>query len=77
MLAKRADECSVGDVLRATEGSLAPVSCLDYDVNDCPRAESCVSLYIWEGLYKVINEYLDSVTLKDMLENSSEDDYCI
>ena len=77
MLAKRAEECSVGDVLRATEGSLAPVSCLDFDVNDCPRAEACATLYIWEGLYKVINEYLDSVTLEDMLRNSSGDDYCI
>ena len=77
MLAKRADECSVGDVLRATEGSLAPVSCLDFDVNDCPRADGCATLYIWEGLYKVINEYLDSVTLEDMLKNSSGDDYCI
>ena len=77
MLAKRADECTVGEILRATEGSLAPVSCLDFEVNDCPRAESCATLYIWKGLYKVVNEYLDSITLKDMLENTSGDDYCI
>ena len=77
MLAKRAEECTVGEILRATEGSLAPVSCLDFEVNDCPRAKGCATLYIWEGLYKVVNEYLDSITLKDMLENSSGDDYCI
>jgi Rrf2 family protein len=77
MLAKRADECTVGEVLRATEGSLAPVSCLDFDINDCPRAEKCATLFLWEGLYKVINEYLDSITLKDMLENTAGDDYCI
>lgn len=77
MLAKRAEDCSVGDILRATEGSLAPVSCLEYDINDCPRAENCTTLFIWEGLYKVVNEYLDSITLKDLLENNHGDDYCI
>ena len=77
MLAKRAEDCSVGDILRATEGSLAPVSCLEYHVNDCPRADSCTTLFIWEGLYKVVNEYLDSITLKDLLENSHGDQYCI
>lgn len=77
MLAKRAEECTVGDILRATEGNLAPVSCLEYPVNDCPRADGCATLYIWEGLYKVINQYLDSITLRDMLENGSGDDYCI
>ena len=77
MLAKRAEECTVGEILRATEGSLAPVSCLEFDVNDCPRADRCATLKIWEGLYKVINEYLDNVTLRDMLESSTGDDYCI
>lgn len=80
MLAKSPEECTVGDILRATEGSLAPVSCLEYDVNDCPRAAECTTLYIWEGLYKVINEYLDSITLRDILNRSSDisgDDYCI
>lgn len=80
MLARRPQDCTVGDILRATEGSLAPVSCLEYDVNDCPRAEACPTLSIWEGLYKVINEYLDSVTLQDLLSRSTDlrgDDYCI
>lgn len=80
MLARRPADCTVGDILRATEGSLAPVSCLEYEVNDCPRADSCATLSIWEGLYKVINEYLDSVTLQDLLGRSADlqgDDYCI
>ena len=80
MLAKRADECTVGEILRATEGSLAPVSCLDFEVNDCPRAEGCATLYIWEGLYKVVSEYLDSITLKDIIDRSinlNGGDYCI
>ena len=78
MLAKRPDECSVGDILRATEGSLAPVACLEYEENDCPRMSDCCTLYIWEGLYKAVSDYLDSISLQDILSHSeSGNDYCI
>ena len=40
------EKCTVGDILRATEGSLAPVACLEYEVNDCPRLKDCNTLYI-------------------------------
>ena len=78
-LAKSPAECSVGDVLRATEGSLAPVACLDYDVNDCPRANYCATLFVWEGLEKAVSSYLDSISLQDILDRSGEagDHYCI
>ena len=66
-LAKSVDEITVGEVLRATEGSLAPVACLEYEVNDCPRADSCATLYVWEGLYDVITKYLDGITLGDII----------
>lgn len=80
MLARPADQITVGDVLRATEGSLAPVSCLEFEVNDCPRAEYCSTLYIWDGLYKLVTEYLDNITLQDILNHHvgiSSDNYCI
>ncbi len=79
MLAKPANECSVGEVLRATEGSLAPVSCLEYEQNDCPRAEICATLYVWQGLEKAVNDYLDSVTVQDIIDHAAEagNDYCI
>ncbi|MBR3629198.1 MAG: Rrf2 family transcriptional regulator [Oscillospiraceae bacterium] len=78
MLAKRPNECTVGDVLRATEGSLAPVACLEYEDNDCPRVADCATLYIWEGLYKAVSNYLDGITLQDILTRSSSgDEYCI
>ena len=79
MLAKSPRECSVGDVLRATEGSLAPVTCLEYDVNDCPRAGFCPTLFVWEGLNKAGTEYLDGITLQDILDRMTSDggDYCI
>ncbi len=67
-LAKNASDISVGDVLRATEGNLAPIACLSYDVNDCPRRENCSTLFIWEGLNKVITEYLDGITIQDVID---------
>ena len=80
MLAKQPHACTVGDVLRATEGSLAPVACLEYDVNECPRAGYCETLFVWKGLSDAISGYLDSVTLQDILDRaagSGGDDYSI
>lgn len=71
-LAKPASEYTVGDVLRITEGGLEPVSCLDENSAQCERADFCATLPIWKGLSKVINEYLDSVTLQDLVEEERE-----
>ena len=78
-LAKMPAEITVGDVLRATEGSLAPVACLECEPNDCPRAGICSTLYLWEGLYKVISEYFDGITIADISEHSlnGQGEYCI
>ena len=67
-LAKSADEYTVGEVLRAAEGSLCPVACLEVNHSPCPRSASCVSLSVWKGLDKIINEYLDGMTLQDVLD---------
>lgn len=80
MLIKEPKDYTVGEILRVTEGSLAPVACLDHPSNDCPRAASCMTLYIWEGLYKTVTEYLDSITLQDIMDRSAEtgaSDFCI
>ena len=68
MLAKSPDKYSVGMILRLTEGSLAPVACLDQEPNECERSAECVTLPVWEGLYKVITEYLDGITLQDIID---------
>ncbi len=73
MLLKEPKDYTVGEILRVTEGSLAPVACLEHDVNDCPRADSCMTLYVWEGLYKTVNDYLDSITLQDILDRKKKD----
>ena len=67
-LAKAPDEYTVGEILRLTEGNLAPVACLADDPNQCLRREECITLPVWEGLYRAIAEYLDSITLQDILE---------
>jgi Rrf2 family protein len=72
MLAKKPSDYTVREILRITEGNLAPVVCLEEDVNMCEKAVNCKTLPVWEGLNKVINDYLDGVTLQDMLEQAQE-----
>ncbi len=67
-LAKPPRQYTVGDILRLTEGSLSPVSCLDLGPASCPRHNFCATLPVWQGLEAVINNYLDGVTLQDILE---------
>lgn len=71
-LAVNAAELTVGDILRATEGNLAPISCLEFPDNVCPRKDQCSTLYVWEGLYKTITEYLDSITIQDIVERKND-----
>ena len=72
MLAKQPSECTVKEILRITEGSLAPVTCLEEDVNMCDKAAYCKTLPMWTGLQKVIDDYLGSVTLQDLVEQCQE-----
>ena len=77
-LAKAPDQITVGEILRLTEGSLAPVVCLEWEPVGCERRNDCPTLFIWKELDRRINEYLDSVTLQDILDKStSEFDYMI
>ena len=61
---------SVGEILRLTEGSLAPVTCLEGAENPCPRAGECTTLPMWQKLDDLINTYLDSVSLSDLLSQT-------
>ena len=66
-LAKKPSEYTVGDILRATEGDLAPIYCLA-DEEECTRKENCKTHTFWKGLDDVINNYVDSVTLEDLIK---------
>ena len=67
-LARTPDQYTVGDILRITEGSISPVACLDKNPVECERAAECATLPVWQGLYKVITDYLDGITLQDILD---------
>lgn len=79
-LARRPEDYTARDILRLTEGSLAPVACLDCEVNTCPRSANCPTLPLWQGLDRVIEDYLAGVTLQDLIDRQrghSGDDYVI
>ena len=61
---------TVGEILRLTEGSLAPVACLKDETNHCERSANCLTLPMWEELNRIVNEYLDSITLEDLVKQS-------
>lgn len=67
-LNRPAKDYSVGEILRLTEGSIAPVSCLECSPNRCDRADGCKTLPMWEKLNELICGYLDSVTLANLLD---------
>lgn len=83
MLNKEPRNISVGDVVRALEGPIAPVDCVDENSKGCSRIESCVTKIVWEDLKNAMSEVLDSYNLEDLLQETqkrqenSYDHYCI
>lgn len=69
-LAKPPREYTVGDILRATEGSITPLACLENGGEDCSRHEDCLARHVWQGLDDVMAQYLDSLTLQDILDRA-------
>jgi len=67
-LTRAPDQYTVGEILRSIEGRLAPVACLEDEVNQCERVKVCRTLDFWEGLYKVIDDYVDAATLQDFIK---------
>lgn len=60
-------EYPVGEILRLTEGELAPVACLEQGAEPCQRRGCCKTIDLWNGFYRLTNEYFDSVTLDQLL----------
>ena len=80
LLAKSIKDYTAGDILRCAEGTLAPVSCLQTDCNTCPRLSFCSTLDFWEGFYNTVNNYVDGITLEDLVLKEKEkigNDYSI
>lgn len=71
-IAKDPDKCTVGMILRLTEGSLCPVACLEDEVNECERCDTCETLTVWKELNEAINHVVDNVTISDLAEKQQK-----
>ncbi len=67
-LTRTPDDYTVGMILRAVEGGIAPVSCLDDEVNRCEKCRECVTLDLWEQVDRAISNVVDHVTLADLVD---------
>lgn len=67
-LKKRPQEYTVGMILKLTEGSLAPVSCVEEDAVSCERRECCATIEVWKKLDAAVNDVVESITLADLVE---------
>lgn len=67
-LAKSADKYTVAEILLLTEGSLSPVVCLDQNPEDCINRENCLTFPVWLGLKEVIFNYLENITVQDIID---------
>lgn len=72
VLARPAEEISVGDILRALEGDLSPVDCVDVKNNDnsCSKSDYCVTKYVWKRISDSINDAVDGIMLSELVEES-------
>ena len=77
-LAKKPSEYVVGDILRVMEGPLEVIACLE-EGYDCPRTDICATRSFWEGLSRTVNDYVDSFTLEDLVNEAlvRQGDYII
>lgn len=79
LLRRRPEEYTVGMILRLTEGTLSPVSCVEEDAPPCERMEGCATFKLWQRLNDAISGVVDHVTLADLMEwsEAAADSYCI
>ena len=71
-LSREPADYKIGDVLRLTEGTLAPVSCLECGSDPCERADECRTLPMWIKLDEMINDYLDDISVADLMKQENK-----
>ncbi len=76
-LAKAPESYTVGSILKLTEGTLAPVACLEEEGKACDRAAECRTLPMWQKLDKMIDDFFEGITLADLLRENNADHYVI
>lgn len=76
-LCREPEEYTVGEILRLTEGELAPVACLSEGAPPCPRASYCRTLPMWRDYCRMTNEFFDGITVADLIKVPENCDYII
>ena len=76
-LCRPPEDYPVGEILRATEGGLAPVACLECGAKPCSRAAECRTLPMWQKYYAMTNEFFDGISVADLMQNEAAFDYVI
>lgn len=76
-LCRPPEDYSVGEILRATEGGLAPVACLECGAKPCSRAAECRTLPMWQKYYAMTNEFFDGISVADLMQSEAAFDYVI
>lgn len=79
LLTRPTAEYTVGMILRLTEGSLAPVECLDTETGSCDKSNDCITLLVFQKMNEAVNEVIDNITLADLVDwkLQKEGDFCI
>ena len=76
-LCRTPEDYRVGEILRLTEGDLAPVACLEHGAKPCPRMGSCRTIGMWRGFNELSNKYFDGITLAELMRETVADNYVI
>ena len=78
ILTKKPEEYTIGMILRLTEGSLAPVACVEGE-NTCEKIHDCATILVWQKMNEAINDVVDHMTLQDLVDYEMKEcsDYVI
>lgn len=71
ILTRKPEDYPVYEILASAEGGLAPVHCLSMDENTCPIRQTCLTIPVWEGLHKVIEDYLTGISLQTLINQGA------
>ncbi|MCI5792516.1 MAG: RrF2 family transcriptional regulator [Lachnospiraceae bacterium] len=77
MLTREPEDYKIGEILRLTEGDIAPVACLQPGAEPCEKASECRTLPMWSKFNDIINEYFDGITLRDLMKTNGGNEYII
>lgn len=70
-LSRNPQDYTVGEILRVTEGCLAPVACVAKN-GCCERIDTCVTVMVWEQIYQAVNQVVDNITLADLVKRQQQ-----